>query len=685
MLFDSFQKRSIARQTGLLGFAYNVSLNNTTGDCTFGLSGSQVISFTARSGKVYDPIGNFVSSYSLNQNFLISGQAKGGLLNYSIDDEAIGVGVPITSGFYDWMFVAPSNCAIDFAGNILGETAEYSITDTSKYEYPGALVTGIIVNNNPLRPFRLFDVSTPNSDSNPFTIVNFTTGDITGQGYIVLQSTETGINDYLVPLTAKTNFGELPIDFYISGDYTRPPLFYINITEQTPLVVAGSQVAVGVDFSYFPTGMQLAVSLDYVSGTTGIIYESQEVEGSLTSSMLSGAVTGLSVLQKEATGIITGSDSFGNLWSTTGTGYLTSEPVYATGVVSGIYTGTVYGTGDGYIGLYYAQDMDIFGYLTGLVTGQAVSGVLEYSFPISGKPQVSGYPSGIYSTLISGYKSSSATVYIGNNLYDGDSITINNITTVYQSYDAEAPFSFSSLGSLESLLNEYDLFGVTASQVYKTGAGFTILSGGQIVDKFVNAPAMSGVSGVYGFLELRGRVGGEVGNADFDTSSMAVDFASRAFDYESGIRVIEQSSGRLSDGYSLTGGADIHYNFTPNPSDRVFYGWVSGSISATGLVSGLGSGDATGIAEVGDRERAFTGIWSLSTGDIDYLTNGYLSSISGYADPSPPTFSGETNSFTLAVSYANDYLTDSTDVVRLTISGVNTNSGLQQLITGTPS
>ena len=663
MPFTSYKKRSVARQTGAVNFYYDVSLDNSTGSCVFGLSGSNGLAFTATSGKLYDPSGKFVSSYAPNQTFSISGQAKGEMLDYWINGKCVGLGVPINSGSYDWLIVSPTSCSAEFKASILGESPDYSMQTTGIYAAPNVQVSGAIVNNTPARPFRIFSVSNTLTNS-PFSVVGFTTGDITGTGYVVLTSTETGLNDYVVPLSLETNFGNVALNFSVSGDYTRTPSFYISYAPPISLVAAGTVEATDIDFSYYPTGMSLAISLDYVSGTTGNIYADQAVSTGVEYRTLNGTVTGYSQLSQTQTGLITGTGAFGDGWTTTGSGVFISDYVYATGFVSELWTAVVYGTGEGYIGSFYSTEIPAYAYVTGSVTGDAVSGVFNYDFPISGRAikspsfSMSGGPvgnSGIHSTRVSGYRTAAASVWISD-LFEGDYLSLDGVTTEYKAYDAVAPYSFDSMAGLIDILNTYPMFEVTASQI--TGRTGEDVGTGEF-----GIPLMTGIGlyGVSGLMRLEGIRSGELGNVSIAASG--------------GISI---SGSQVS----LTGGKTFYYSLIPALDGSIWYGRVAGSVSVAGYVTALGSGELSGTASMIDRVRTFTGTWGLQTGDRDYLTDGQVSGISSYQS-APVTFYDVTNSVSAQVSYNDDYDADSPDLALLTITGVGTNSGAQFMLSGT--
>lgn len=368
MLFSGHKQRSISDQTGNLEFNWTMSLSNQTGGCNVGLSGAKTFQFQFKSGKIYDTSGNFVQSYENNVAFNISGQLSANSYDYSIDGELIALGNPINTGKLSWLFIDPTNVNINFDGYIKGSVPDYSLTSGAAYLYENYTVTGRIVNNNPNIAFRIFNASLGQvSGVGPYTLSSFTTGDIYNTGYILFTSDQIGLSDYLVPVTLDTNFGQVTYNFLISGDYGVVPDVYLNISPDTTNIVNGIAKNYLAQFSNYPSGAPLGITLEYLSGITGNIYFYTGVTKSITGD-LTGTIVGQGYLSQTVTGIVSGIDPKTSVNETgVGTGVLNSQLITATGAVSGTYEIPVYGKGQGNLEVDYQASGQGFGGYTGTI------------------------------------------------------------------------------------------------------------------------------------------------------------------------------------------------------------------------------------------------------------------------------------------------------------------------------
>ncbi len=367
MLFTGYKKRSIADQTGVIDFRFSLSFDNTTGECIVGLSGTRDFRFEFKSGKIYDTVGNFVQSYSPQVPVEISGQLGQTTYDYAINNELIAMGVPVNTGKYSWLYIRPSGTNVEFDGFVRGTLPNYYLDNAGKYFYQNYEVTGRIINLTPSNSLRIFDVQVLQSSS-PFLVSDFTTGDISNTGYIKLTSDQIGLSDYVVPLLLKTNFGDVSLDFTITGDYTVIPDVYLNISPDTVNVVNEVAKDYLVQFAYFPTGAYLGVSLEYVSGTTGNIYFFKDQVSDLQYRLLSGVIVGCERLSAQHTGLVSGLDPKTNIWELgTGTGLFTAPNICATGTVTEDYTLKVFGNGEGFFNINYLASGAHSGLFSGVV------------------------------------------------------------------------------------------------------------------------------------------------------------------------------------------------------------------------------------------------------------------------------------------------------------------------------
>lgn len=365
MIFNSYSKRSISTQDSVTEFNWNIALSNTTGAATLGLSGTRSYTFSFRNSKIYDNNNNFIGSYSPNVVFNISGQVSQSSSDYWINGIPVAIESPVSTGKFDWFFIRPSGAQVDFDGEIKGSLPNYSIDSTGYYQYENYKISGRVINNNPSRKFRIFNVNLP-STGYSYTIDSFTTGDITNTGYIVLTSDRIGLTDEIIPLTIDTNFGQIVLDYYITGDGTQIPNIYLNLSPDDTNIFSNQLKYYDIILSAFPSGTRLGISLNYYSGVTGSIYFLDQFTNTGAVSILSGDITGSGSLRTYQTGVVTGLDPKTSINETgLGSGYLTTDIIYATGFVSGQYLVTGYGKGNA----DFAVDYVASGYGDYIITG----------------------------------------------------------------------------------------------------------------------------------------------------------------------------------------------------------------------------------------------------------------------------------------------------------------------------
>ncbi len=367
MLFSGFKKRSIADQTGIVDFRFSLSFSNTTGECVVGLSGTRNFLFTFKSGKVYDNVGNFVHSYAPVVPVSISGQVGQTSYDYTINDDLVALGNPISSGRSSWLFINPTNTTVDFDGFVRGAIPNYYADTAGKYLYENHVVTGRVINLNSGQRFRIFDVEVLQASS-PYSVVDFTTGNISRTGYIRLTSDQIGLSDYTVPLLLRTNFGDVPLDFVVTGDYSVIPDVYLNISPDTTNVINGVAKNYTTQFAYYPTGAYLGVSLEYVDGITGKIYFFEDHISDIQYRLLSGTIVGCDRLYRQDTGVISGYDALDLSYSYgTGTGDFYSNQICPTGTFSQNYELDLFGLGNGLLQTNYTASGHGVGMFSGRV------------------------------------------------------------------------------------------------------------------------------------------------------------------------------------------------------------------------------------------------------------------------------------------------------------------------------
>lgn len=380
MIFNSFSKRSISDQVGVTDFNFNITMPNTTGACNFGLSGSQVFQFNLKNGKIYDPSGYFVNDYQVNNLTNISGQVGSGVYDYYINGELIALGNPWPTGKYSWIFINPSGMTADFTASIKGKLPNYNLPPADIYRYQNYTISGKIINNNPGINFRIFNAQILDTTS-PFSIQSFTTGNISNTGYLVVSSTELGLNDNVLPISLDTNFGNVQFPWTITGDYGIVPDLFLTVSPNETIIIDGVTKNFTTQYSNLPSGGKLGFYLSYYSGYTGNVYYFTGAS-KLVSGALSGVITGRAQLSQNISGVVSGIDIKTLInESGAGSGILSTDYLVPTGNFSFNYNIPVTGLGNGSIQLNYLASGIVTGSYSGIVsiTGSFLQS-LAYNF-----------------------------------------------------------------------------------------------------------------------------------------------------------------------------------------------------------------------------------------------------------------------------------------------------------------
>src|SRR5687767_4919741 len=106
MQISGFKKRSIADQNSVVDFNFALTFNSMNGRSECGLSGTNVFKFAFEDGRIYDPVGKFVSSYQKDVPVVISGQLGQSSYDYYIDNTLEALGNQTGSGLYSWIYAS---------------------------------------------------------------------------------------------------------------------------------------------------------------------------------------------------------------------------------------------------------------------------------------------------------------------------------------------------------------------------------------------------------------------------------------------------------------------------------------------------------------------------------------------------------------------------------------------------
>lgn len=268
-------------------------------------------------------------------------------------------------------------------------------------------------------------------------------------------------------------------------------------------------------------------------------------------------------------------------------------------------------------------DVPAFSYYSGILTG--IIGTGDFG-SISISEIITTLPTSCQSLEVSGTLQASATLNY-NAPQSGDYISINNFISVYSSNTGDLPPTyFHNIGELTNIIN--------------SGQSYFDCSATNTVSKISLTSSPLGISGNVIPVSSSGSTGIPTFNS-----------------------------------LNFTGG--INYYFPLIPSSP-FTGEVDATLFASGIYSGLATGYLTGMVPLLEFVRSFTGVWDISTGSIGLLNSGFsYNNFSGM-----PFYTNYPSIIPILVTYNNFPLVVTNDLVLLTITGVNINTGVQFLLSG---
>ncbi len=315
---------------------------------------------------------------------------------------------------------------------------------------------------------------------------------------------------------------------------------------------------------------------------------------------------------------------FNIITDSTWSGIKNTRTVHVTGIDTGLFRGTI----PNFSALF--GGIPSIGLLTGNITGVVLpndSGYFDFSGLITGSP-ISGHSIALSGTVEARAVLSYNTPEINDVVYFNDNLIIYNTGS-----SNLPPTYFRNITELNNIINSgASLFGMTG---YNDGTNIYLKS----LDLGISGNSMS-LSSV-----------GSAGRPTFGSSSP-------------------------------TGGENIYFPITPSED---FTGELNVSIAATGIYTGLATGYLTGTIKQLDFIRYFSGIWNISSGDIDFRESGWITGGNSYQNTgfsSLINYSGHPDIIPLLITYVNSPLVFSTDLARLTITGLEMNSGLSMILSG---
>lgn len=468
-------------------------------------------------------------------------------------------------------------------------------------------------------PITIYSGYVSNLDSIPISFT-FNTGSVKNSiDYLVNLSGAESLGNYTGNLELTTNAGLLKYPIYIN--VTGDPItnvYSFNLNGDNTIENGLSNLFTSDIENTIGSGIPIVVSLEYISGS-GIFYTNIDVNY-FYSGNITGEITGSGIINQFITGQGTGIGGLLNLsGSGMASGYISGDFIYSTGNFVWPYTVRVSGYGSG---------LNYTGLGTGDIPTQITGTILSGSGFYIYNSSIVINPTNIYSSGATGYISGTGGI-LYNTPIDYDKLYINdaNSAILYN-------YHYTSAATLVNYLN-------SSTGVHLVKAGYD----------GVNTILLTGLRGI-------------------DTNvSMWTDV--------SNIGNMQTISSSLIGGQDLGIGQLLYTigNSTGN---------INNSFIGSGTYIETGMGDVVGSGNIINYIKTFTGSWNLLTGNISdmidyYIYNYYNIEQTKYYNNLPIYFVNST--LTANVAYTNNYDT-LPDVAKLTISGVNTNSGLSILITG---
>jgi hypothetical protein len=127
---STFTYRNFLNQTGNFDADWTISVDNTTGSGSFGISGNKLFLYTLKNGEVYDPYGNILESYTPNSSFTIKNSVSNGkdTLYFNQSPKYFFKSSNFFQNHnYNYFVINPSGLNIDFDFFIRGESTTLNL------------------------------------------------------------------------------------------------------------------------------------------------------------------------------------------------------------------------------------------------------------------------------------------------------------------------------------------------------------------------------------------------------------------------------------------------------------------------------------------------------------------------------------------------------------------------------
>jgi hypothetical protein len=238
-MFKSFAEQSC------FSFDSDISISNSSGRSRIGVSGELGVFdlFSFNSGKIFDCKNRFVSSYSPNEIFNVSGNLCSGNFGYYIRNKPISLNSNLSPSNFSFenLFFSTTGAALDFSADIWSDQVpSYSLHFNNKF-LTGSNVTGFLKNNSAssYQSFKIFSSNVNFPDGDDYSLSSNLTGlkiKPNNSGQISLSfggnsAFKIDENKQALPISGdlllQTNFGTASLPIYI--DLKSSPEYNIDL------------------------------------------------------------------------------------------------------------------------------------------------------------------------------------------------------------------------------------------------------------------------------------------------------------------------------------------------------------------------------------------------------------------------------------------------------------------------
>lgn len=346
MEITGYKYREIYPQTGIVNYQLEVLLDNITGIFFFGFTGdNSSVKFQAKSGRFYldnSAYPSFLQSYHPNESFTVSGNIGPSSHDLYYNNSPLFFGQPKSTGYLNQFYANADRTVADISLTINGDVPDYYYDPFESY-YSGQIIPINIVNQSAF-PFRIFSGNVLN---NNFSLINSTDVSVSDEYNLELICNSFTNGSQIIPIELYTDFGLQNISFTASGQSLENVSFYLLFGPDIPSVNNGTPSHYTLS-ARSTTGLELSVSLDYVSGTTGKYYAPAQSIYSGFTGKASGFISGSGNISSYNTGTVSYNNPLIGNETGLGSGYLSSF-LYASGNISTDYEITLTGLGSGLI------------------------------------------------------------------------------------------------------------------------------------------------------------------------------------------------------------------------------------------------------------------------------------------------------------------------------------------------